>query len=888
MSIAEKLTKINNIKQDIKAALEYKGLTVNDQFDTYAEQIRTLGAQGSESSDPFASIGYNRYEQMPWLNSQLAESQKVIDDWNYSTKLVGTNIYFYPVINTGNVTDMSDAFSGCTNLRSVGKLDTIKVTNMGSMFKGCVNLITIPEFATSKVTNMSYMFQNCSLLENIPTIDTSSVTSMAYMFDGCSSLKSVPLLNTSNVTSMSYMFNGCSSLPYAHINAYNTSNVTSMSNMFSNCSKLKQLSFAGCDLRKVTNWDNIVNYSNNLEVVDLTNTKISNGFKFSNFGKNMTFIYEGLDTSAMTDTSYLFTVPNNNNVDISNFNLSNVTDMSNTFSENTSDSIIVGNIDTSKVTNMERMFYICSNITNLDLTGLDVSKVTNMNNMFYNCAKLTNLNITGWDTSSLTSMVDTFSYCKKIDTLDLSSINISKVTNVLRLFQYCTTNSLILDGWNFSNVTTFDNWVSNQSSKNVSLKNVVANGNFRCPLATESIDLTGINTTKCTSFNLNGCKSPIIDVSSFNTSNFTTMLGMFDGCSNVTSLDLSNFDYNKVSSMQQMFNGCSSLESITMGGNNKVSTMYQMFQGCSKLTHIDLTHLKLDNVNNMGFMFYNCTSLKELKMGGNPANLNSSYTNNMFSNIKTNGVFKYNPEYDYKYIIERLPSTWKAEPLISISNCTDLTIEADDVSWGKTSTTIRYTAVVNGTNPVSGAYMTGVTITGEVQSSEFEQNLTDNVKTITISYTLEGRTATTTITQGAYAPWAINLNNQWQLSTDVANPNPTLYEGVYESFSNRGVNNSSSTCSITFTGYETFSIYVRSDGEPSYDYVTVLDLDSTTAIKKSFQGLSNSGTSIGAYTLVTFTDIDPTTTHTITIKYYKDSSSSSGTDRGYLLIPKNQ
>lgn len=888
MSIAEKLTKINNIKQDIKAALEYKGLTVNDQFDTYAEQIRTLGAQGSESADPFASIGYNRYEQMPWLNSQLAESQKVIDAWDYSTKLVGTNIYFYPVIDTRNVTDMSDAFSGCTNLRSVGNLDTVKVTNMGSMFKGCVNLITIPEFITSRVTNMAYMFQDCSLLENIPTIDTSSVTSMAYMFDNCSSLKSVPLLNTSNVTSMSYMFNNCDSLPYAHINAYNTSNVTNMSNMFSNCSKLKQISFAGCDLRKVTNWKDIVNYSNNLEVVDLTNTKISNEFKFSNFGKNITFTYEGLDTSNMTKTNYLFTVPNNNNVDISNFNLSNVTDMSYTFSENTSNSIIVGNIDTSKVTNMSYMFQGCSNITNLDLTGLDVSKVTNMNDMFYNCSKLTNLNITGWDTSSLTTMVDMFSYCRNIDTLDLSSINISKVTNVLRLFQYCTTNSLILDGWNFSNVTAFDSWVSSQSSKNVSLKNVVANGNFLCPLATESMDLTGINTTKCTSFKLNGCKSPIIDVSSFNTSNFTTMLEMFSGCSNVTSLDLSNFDYNNTSYMQQMFYDCSSLESITMGGNNKVSTMNQMFQGCSKLTHIDLTHLQLDNVFDMGYMFYNCTSLVELKMGGNPAKLNSSYTNYMFGNIKTKGVFKYNSDYDYKYIIDKLPSTWIAQPLINVSNCSSLTIEADDVSWRQTSTTIRYTAVVNGTNPVSGATMTDITITGVVQSDEFEQNLTDTDKTITISYTLGGRTASTTITQSAYAPWAINLNNQWQLSTDVANPDPTLYEGVYESFSNKGVNNSSSTCSITISEYETFSIYVRSDGESSYDYVTVYDLDSTSSIKKSFQGLANSGTTINDYTLVTFTNIDPTTTHTITIKYSKDSSQNGGTDRGYLLIPKNQ
>ena len=91
---------------------------------------------------------------------------------------------------------------------------------------------------------------------------------------------------------------------------------------------------------------------------------------------------------------------------------------------------------------------------------------------------------------------------------------------------------------------------------------------------------------------------------------------------------------------------------------------------------------------------------------------------------------------------------------------------------------------------------------------------------------------------------------------------------------------------IDIDGYSEFSIYVRSDAESSYDYVTVSELDSTTQ-KMSTSGKQNSGTAISNYTKVTYTGIDGGK-HRITIIYKKDSSQHSGTDRGYLIIPKNQ
>jgi hypothetical protein len=223
------------------------------------------------------------------------------------------------------------------------------------------------------------------------------------------------------------------------------------------------------------------------------------------------------------------------------------------------------------------------------------------------------------------------------------------------------------------------------------------------------------------------------------------------------------------------------------------------------------------------------------------------------------------------------------------TECTSLTITADDVLWNATSTTIYYTAVTNGTTefgPVSD-----VTITGTAQSSSFEQNLSDTTDiTRTISYTYLGQTASTTITQSAPTGWyTVNLNNQWRKSTSVSNPDSSTYDGVYESYSNYNQNNGIATMSIDINGYETFTIYVRSNGESNYDYITVYDLDSTStsSVKMTTQGIANSNTSISSYSAVTFSNIDRGS-HRITIKYSKDSSVNSGADRGYVLIPQNQ
>ena len=354
------------------------------------------------------------------------------------------------------------------------------------------------------------------------------------------------------------------------------------------------------------------------------------------------------------------------------------------------------------------------------------------------------------------------------------------------------------------------------------------------------------------------------------------MESMFSGCTNVTSLNISHFDYSKVTDMSSMFRGCNNLSgTLTIGGSNKVTNMSNMFYGCTRLTKIDLTNLQLDLVTNMDNMFYGCTKLEEVKMGGNPAGItNSSYADNMFYNITTEGVLYYNNEYDYSKIISKLPSTWKSLPLINATECTSLTIEAEDVTSDKTSTTIRYTAIVNGTNPISGAEMTGIELTGKVQSSEFSQNTTTSDKTLTISYTYLGVTATTTITQYQKPTYTVTFDDTWQES-DV-NPDTTLYNAYKASASKDAtltINLSKGHTELdlkglNISGYNTYLRFKTIDGTSNF-------------YSLAYSSSGTDASDITKYTDVIYTNIDPTVEHTITIlaDYYNPITA-------YVLIPK--
>jgi surface protein len=79
-----------------------------------------------------------------------------------------------------------------------------------------------------------------------------------------------------------------------------------------------------------------------------------------------------------------------------------------------------------------------------------------------------------------------------------------------------------------------------------------------------------------------------VDTTYLNTSNVTSMHGMFDECQNLSSLDVSHFDTSKVTNMMGMFYECNNLTSLDISNfdTSKVTNKSNMFNGCNRLTHI--------------------------------------------------------------------------------------------------------------------------------------------------------------------------------------------------------------------------------------------------------------------------------------------------------------
>ena len=61
------------------------------------------------------------------------------------------------------------------------------------------------------------------------------------------------------------------------------------------------------------------------------------------------------------------------------------------------------------------MFYNCSSLTSLDLSGWNTAKVTNMSHMFHNCGGLVSIYVgSGWNTDEVSSSGKMFTLCKNL------------------------------------------------------------------------------------------------------------------------------------------------------------------------------------------------------------------------------------------------------------------------------------------------------------------------------------------------------------------------------------------------------------------------------------------------------------------------------------------
>ena len=316
----------------------------------------------------------------------------------------------------------------------------------------------------------------------------------------------------------------------------------------------------------------------------------------------------------------------------------------------------------------------------------------------------------------------------------------------------------------------------------------------------------------------------------------------FDSCSNLTEV----YFPNATSIGRSAFSNCSNLTTIYIGTNSsKVCT--------------------LSNIN----AFNNCTKLTNIYV---PASLVDSYKSS------TNWSSYADKIQMYEQPVE----------------CITLSITADDVIGNVTSTTVYYTAEC--TYSKEGVLQEGtMEFTGKAISSSFAQNtsMTSTVQR-TISFTFLGQTATTTITQGVWINKSISVTTKgisdYGWMTADSKYNIDGYD-VYMS-NNKGVDSSNAVMKLECVGYIELTIYIRSYAESSFDYTIASIANASTYptdsyssdVKAHTKGNQNSGTTLSAYTAVTYTGLKDN--DIIYIIFRKDGSSASGDDRGFVLIPK--
>jgi hypothetical protein len=153
--------------------------------------------------------------------------------------------------------------------------------------------------------------------------------------------------------------------------------------------------------------------------------------------------------------------------------------------------------------------------------------------------------------------------------------------------------------------------------------------------------------------------------------------------------------------------------------------------------------------------------------------------------------------------------------------------------------------------------------------------------------------------------YTVDLNDQWYYFEGYS-PDPVLYDGVYQSFSNTGYEDteyyteSMAKMYIEVTGYTHFRIYIASNSEMNYDYVVAMkpDIDPEQPpslawgdVHEDVMASASENTYADPMDINGFIPVDYELdggVHRICIVYRKDSSYSGGNDCGYVLIPKEQ
>ena len=309
-------------------------------------------------------------------------------------------------------------------------------------------------------------------------------------------------------------------------------------------------------------------------------------------------------------------------------------------------------LNTNEVTDMSQMFKACYSLPNIDLTHFNTDKVTEMDQMFYACWSLTTLDLSEFNTSSVATMYQMFMSCNSLQTV---YVNCNFTTenckyNDNQMFAQCaklagatecdgtsdigTNRANYVDGyltdiayarWSDDGKTLtfysnhdrqsgdfgvlhsgYPSWLEDENERYTTATHVVFDESF-----------SNARPTSCgywfASFqSLEGIEG----IEHLNTSETTSMEGMFYGCVVKNNMNLSAHNTSKVKNMSNMFYNAQ-IPSVSLSGLDcsEVTDMEAMFMNAS-ISQIDLTGLRTSKLTSMGSMFEGCQIKDNLDLSG--------------------------------------------------------------------------------------------------------------------------------------------------------------------------------------------------------------------------------------------------------------------------------
>lgn len=487
-------------------------------------------------------------------------------------------------------------FCGCTNLETIEGLTNLRVDsveNMDYMFYGCSSLkiLDLSGFDTYKLKSCYNMFSSCSQLE---TIYGNSWDILANMTE---EEKQRFLSAQSNMSYANYMFYGCFNLvggngtkynmmvrddyKYTHIDnksgfgyftmkpsdlkAYGVANRDVLTFYYDTIQWGRVGHKYDVDLAEGEDWhDQGWNY-NDFIVKAIIDKSFSN-YSIPTFHRLFYHCYklksiEGLaylNTEKVTDMSGMFaTCCSLESLDLSGLNIQNVTTMSNMCSGCYSlETINLNNLNSGNVTNMEGLLYDCFNLKEINMKGLKTDKVISMNSMFAKCERLTTINLEDFNTSNVRNMSYMFYDCLSLSDLDISCFNTANDTTMANMFARCySLSELDLSHFNTKKV------------KDMSYMFMDSNLEIVVISKPEPIWQRYRRAIHNYSGLPNSSSLVKLNISSFNTSSVTDMVGMFMNCGKLKAIYVGEgWNTDKVASSGYLFSGCTSL----VGGDGTV------------------------------------------------------------------------------------------------------------------------------------------------------------------------------------------------------------------------------------------------------------------------------------------------------------------------------